>query len=195
MNQLPRPSRRTVARGAVWSVPAVVVSATAPAFAASPCNCPEFFVPAFPAAGTAGNGWTLTATGGSSSGSDVFSNGSFVTVADPPSGGLLGSATRTVTAQRSICVTAGRTYRFTYSWTAYVANPRPMTSELRVNGVAVPASVITTSNNVTAGTRDVTWVSTTTGNVSLAFVHTVSSSGTTVTGDDITIASVAGSCT
>ena len=31
------PSRRSVVRGAAWSVPVVAVAATAPAFAASPC--------------------------------------------------------------------------------------------------------------------------------------------------------------
>ncbi len=33
-----RPSRRSVVRGAAWSVPVISVAATAPAFAASPCS-------------------------------------------------------------------------------------------------------------------------------------------------------------
>ncbi|CAM3666226.1 hypothetical protein [Nocardioides zeicaulis] len=37
MADLVNPSRRTVVRGAAWSVPVVAVAATAPAFAASPC--------------------------------------------------------------------------------------------------------------------------------------------------------------
>ncbi|WP_210651227.1 hypothetical protein [Nocardioides sp. SYSU D00065] len=186
----PRPTRRTLTRGIAWSVPVVSVAATAPAFAASPCNCPEFWVPGFPAAGQSGNGWTISATGGTSGGgTDQFQNGGFVTVADPPTLG-----TRTVSATRSICVTQGRTYRFTYSWNAYVVNPRPMTSVLQVNGVTITGSTIDTSTNQTSGTRSVTWVSNTTGNVTLSFVHTVVASGTTVTGDDITITNVAGSC-
>lgn len=35
-----RPSRRSVVRGAAWSVPVISVAATAPAFAASPCSTP-----------------------------------------------------------------------------------------------------------------------------------------------------------
>src|SRR6478672_464529 len=37
MGDMVNPSRRTVVRGAAWSVPVVAVAATAPAFAASPC--------------------------------------------------------------------------------------------------------------------------------------------------------------
>lgn len=37
-------SRRTVASGLAWSVPAVATVAAAPAFAASPCVCPEVTV-------------------------------------------------------------------------------------------------------------------------------------------------------
>lgn len=37
MTDLVNPSRRSVVRGAAWSVPVVAVAATAPAFAASPC--------------------------------------------------------------------------------------------------------------------------------------------------------------
>lgn len=35
------PSRRTIAKGAAWSVPAVAVAASAPSLAASPGECPE----------------------------------------------------------------------------------------------------------------------------------------------------------
>lgn len=38
MAQYANPSRRSVVRGAAWSVPVVAVAATAPAFAASPCT-------------------------------------------------------------------------------------------------------------------------------------------------------------
>src|SRR6476660_8886973 len=34
----PRPTRRTVTRAAAWTVPVIAVAATAPAYAASPCN-------------------------------------------------------------------------------------------------------------------------------------------------------------
>lgn len=37
-NTLLRPTRRTLVRGAAWSVPVVSIAATAPAFAASPCR-------------------------------------------------------------------------------------------------------------------------------------------------------------
>ncbi len=145
----------------------------------------------FPNSGTSGNGWTMDDAGGTSGGgTDGFVNGTFVTVADPRSG----NRTRTVTASRQICVAQGRTYTFTYTWTAYVANPRPMISVLRVNGVTLSGSTIDTSSNVTSGSRTVTWTATTTGMVTMAFVHTVSSSGGSVTGDDITIANIAGSC-
>ena len=33
-----RPSRRTVTRAAAWTVPVIAVAATAPAYAASPCD-------------------------------------------------------------------------------------------------------------------------------------------------------------
>lgn len=186
------PSRRTVARGAVWSVPVVAASVAAPAFAASPCNCPEFWVPGFPSSGTLGNGWALTEVGGTSGGgTDAFSGGAFVTVADPRTG----SRTRTVTASRDICVTQGRTYRFAWDWEAYTGNDRPMTSVLRVNGVTLPGSTVDTNNSSQAGSRVATWVATTTGNVTLAFVHTISSSIWSAIGDDITIRNITGSCT
>lgn len=38
MTEHAHPSRRTVVRGAAWSVPVVAVAATAPSFAASPCT-------------------------------------------------------------------------------------------------------------------------------------------------------------
>lgn len=190
------PSRRSVTRGALWTVPVVAVATAAPAYAASPCNCPEFWVPGFPASGTLGGGWAMTADGGTSGGgTDGFSNGSFVTVADPRSGGILGSRiTRTVIAARDICVTEGRTYNFTYGWTAYLANTLPMTSVLRINGVDLQGSLVDTAVSTTAGTRNVSWVATSTGNVRMEFVHTTRSNGTTVLADDITILNVAGSC-
>ncbi|WP_210649052.1 hypothetical protein [Nocardioides sp. SYSU D00065] len=178
----------------------MAVASTAPAFAASPCNCPEFFVPAFPASGTAGNGWSFTASGGTSGGgNDGFSNGSFVTVADPAGGGVLSSApTRRAVASRTICVTQGRTYRFSYSWTAYLVNPRPMTSVLTVAGAAVAGSLIDTDAHPGSGTRSVTWTATTTGNVEMAFVHTTVAQSTllgwTTTADDITISNLTGTC-
>lgn len=184
------PTRRTVTRGAVWSVPVVAVAATAPAFAASPCACVDFSVPAFPSTGTAGNGWAITATGGTSGGgSDTFSGGSFVTVADPTS-----TATRTVSAVRTVCVTAGQTYRFSWSWTAFTANARPMTSVLQVGGLTLATSLVDTAVSARSGTRVATWVATTSGDVSLAFVHTTSPSGGTTVADDITINNLVGTC-
>ena len=191
MEHVSRPSRRAVARGAAWSVPVISVVAAAPAFAASPCNCPEFYFAGFPASGTAGNGWSLTASSVSpGGGTDQFNGGAFVTVADPPA-----NQARAVTASRSICVSTGSTYRFTYSWTAYTANPRPMTSVLQINGVTIAGSIIDTATSSTSGTRDVTWVSNTTGNVNLAFVHTTISSSASNVGDDITVRNIAGTCT
>ncbi|RYB93777.1 hypothetical protein EUA93_05020 [Nocardioides oleivorans] len=185
-----RPTRRTLTRSAAWTVPVVAVATAAPAFAASPCNCPEFYFQGFPASGTLGNGWTLTSsTASPGGGTDRFENGSFITVADPPALGTLA-----VTAARSICVTSGRTYRFTYSWTAYLSNPRPQTSVLQVNGVTVNGSTIDTSTSTTAGTRSVTWLSNVTGNVTLSFVHTTVASLTSNVGDDITITNIAGTC-
>lgn len=184
-----RPSRRVIARGAVWTVPVIAVAATAPAYAASACDCASFSVPAFPASGTSG-AWTLTSNGNSAGGgTDRFLNGSFVTVEDAPI-----IANRVVTASTTICVAPGKTYRFIYSWTAYTANTNAMTSVLRVNGATVNGSTINTANSSTSGTRNVTWSSgTTTGTVTLSFVHTVGSIVAT-DGDDITINSVTASC-
>lgn len=196
MPQAEGPTRRTITRGAVWTVPVIAVAATAPAYAASPCDCAGFSIPGFPASGTLGNGWAITADGGTSGGgTDTFNQGSFVTVADPRSGGIFGgSYTRTVTAYRDICVTPGRTYTVTYNWTAYLNNPRPMTSILRIGGVTVSGSAIDTATSSTAGSRTVSWVASTAGSARLEFVHTTKSSGTSVLADDITISNVAGSC-
>ncbi|SEC19604.1 hypothetical protein SAMN04489844_1857 [Nocardioides exalbidus] len=188
-----RPSRRAIARSAVWTVPVIAVAATAPAFAASPCDCAGFSVPAFPASGTLGNGWSLSSNNVSSGGgTDRFENGSFVTVEDSTR-----YDTRTVTASRSICVTAGKTYRFQYSWTAYLINNRKMTSVLQVNGQAVANSQIDTSTSQASGTRNVTWMSNASGTVTMSFLHTVTPPGLlggNLTGDDITINSVTASC-
>jgi hypothetical protein len=64
-------TRRTLVRGAAWSVPVVAVAATAPAFAASPCDA--ITLPSFALSGgttgTASNGtrtWTKSLTTGTS---------------------------------------------------------------------------------------------------------------------------------
>jgi hypothetical protein len=186
----PRPTRRTLTRTVAWSVPVVTVAAAAPAFAASPCNCPEFYYPGFPASGQSGNGWTISSTGGTSGGgTDQFDTAKFVTVADPPANG-----SRTVSASRSICVSQGSVYRFNYGYTAYLQNTLQMTSVLQVNGVTLNGSTINTLTSGTSGTRAVTWTANTTGNVNLAFVHSTTALATVVLANDITILNFTTSC-
>lgn len=79
----PLPTRRTVAKGAAWSVPVLATAATAPAFAASPCGtCPTI------AFGTA---WSAASTSPSTA---VWTNANnqvgFVS-SDPLGGGVAGT--------------------------------------------------------------------------------------------------------
>jgi hypothetical protein len=192
-----RPTRRTLTRTAVWSVPVVAVAATAPAYAASPCDCAAFSLPAFPQSGTSGT-WSIVATGGgvSGTGTDEFANGSFVTNVDAPRG-----ATRTVTASTSVCVVSGRTYSFSYTWTALTSNTRPMTSVFQIGGAPITLSTIDTSTSAISGSRNFTWTSNFSGSTTMAFVHTVTSPSGNIfnpnpstTGDDITINRVTATC-
>ncbi|GAA1943289.1 hypothetical protein [Nocardioides hwasunensis] len=188
----PRPTRRTLTRAAAWTVPVVAVATAAPAFAASPCNCPEFYFQPFPNSGTLGNGWAISTVSGTQEGggtNQFISGGVFDPPGDPAAGNTL-----VVQAARTICVTAGRTYRFTYGYTAYLANPRPQTSVLRVNGVNVTGSTIDTTSSGASGSRAVTWTANTTGNVTMAFVHTTAADANSRIGNEIRINNVAGTC-
>lgn len=70
MADLASPSRRSVVRGAAWSMPVIAVAANAPAFAASPCQNKTQLLPVTWAStatltsrsGTAANGTTVNVT-------------------------------------------------------------------------------------------------------------------------------------
>lgn len=184
-----RVSRRALTAGAVWSVPVIAVGAAAPAYAASLCPV----IPTFSAA----NGWLLTVVGLGTGGSARFSNGSFVVDTD-----ALANTTYTATASRSIQVVAGVAYTFVLSFSAYVANARPMTLSLSVGGTTLtPNPLVDTgalranngSSTTHTNTQSASYVAPVTGLVTLALVDTITSTGTTV-GDDITVSSLSVGC-
>lgn len=85
MTDLASPSRRSVVRGAAWSVPVIAVAANAPAFAASPCQNKTALLPV-----TWGSTSTVTSRSGSATNGTTVS----VTAAYTQSGltpGSLGS--------------------------------------------------------------------------------------------------------
>ena len=204
MNKSPsatrRSTRRTVVAGAAWTLPVAAMAVSAPAFAASPFDCTAFFVPPFPRETTSGNGWTVTEFGGDSAGGpgDAFNEfNRFITYLDPPYG-----TTRIVKASCTIGVLTGKTYTFNYNYVAVLDMPNPMTSVLRVNGVDVPGSLLDTATlppdptvpSRSFGSKSVSWTATTTGLVTLEFVHTVTGAPNDFHGDDYEIWGLTGTC-
>ena len=106
-----RPTRRTLVRGAAWSVPVVSLAAAAPAFAASPITCP--IVPP-------SDLWTTTTTGtlGTfSSGGFAWENGSWIVYRD--NGSTADPLTFTSTSP-AMTVVPGATYEVSFPfWWGY----------------------------------------------------------------------------
>lgn len=82
MTDLASPSRRSVVRGAAWSVPVIAVAANAPAFAASPCQNKTALLPVT---------WASTSTQTSRSGTATNGTTVNVSAAYTPSGLTPGS--------------------------------------------------------------------------------------------------------
>lgn len=108
-------TRRTVVRGAAWSVPVVAIAAQAPAFAASVCGQVPYTQPGWvfvsPASGavrpnTGGNG--LVTTGGIERYRSELDNNSSASES-------VATNNMTVTATRTLTLVAGRVYTFSFS--------------------------------------------------------------------------------
>lgn len=156
-----RPTRRAVARSAVWSVPVIAVGAAAPALAASPTGAPT--LPGYTA-----EGWEFAYVGSPTSGGYTLDNATFNVTGNP----LLG-ATNTAWARHPLDVVAGETYTFQYSWTANTSDPNPMTSELRIDGATQLDSTIDTSSGQTSGTVTTMYVAAATTTVSVMVYNSV----------------------
>ncbi len=174
------PSRRTVARGAAWSVPAIAVGAAAPALAAS--GCPT--LPPFSAA----DGWVLTESGPPSGGGAQFLDGTFFVQSDAHP-----DETYTATATHDLDVVAGQGYTFLYDWTAFTGNEHPMTSVLLVDDAPVAGSTVDTSSSGPNGSVSAAYVAPSTGTVRVAVQMSTSSPGGGV-GDDMTVEAITVDC-
>lgn len=175
-----RPGRRGIARGAAWAVPIIAVGAAAPATAAS-SSCPS--LPPF----AEETGWTLETRGGGA-GEALFSGGTFFANTDPHP-----SAPFTATASHSLDVVLGRTYEFSYAYTAYTGWSTPMSQQLLVDGMSVPGSGFDTNSSGESGIRSVLWVAWTTGTVTFSVQTSIAWDGN-VYGDDITAYPVTVTC-
>lgn len=163
-------SRRAVASGAAWAVPAVAVAAAAPAYSASPCQpdaCPDM--------GFGGainqNGWSFGSTGSYATGGnqrvgyyasytpatgrgecDSITGGgaagtlynAIVAEADPTSG----SPTPTITYEKTVCLAAGRTYNFAFNYAYYAPNRRAEYLDAQILNSA--GTVVRSANRITA---------------------------------------------
>lgn len=176
-----RPTRRTVARGAAWSMPVIAVGAAAPVMAASPTACPT--LPAFDAPT-----WEFAYLGNPSSGGYLRDNGNFTVNGNPQLG-----ATNQAWARHGLDVVSGEIYTFQYSWTANTSDLNPMTSELRIDGATQPGSTIDTSSGLTSGTVTTTYVAPATATVEVMVYNSATATlpGNT---DDITVAPITVLC-
>lgn len=189
-------SRRALTRGAAWATPAVVVATAAPA-AASPCR--DTGLQPFPQNGTSGNGWTITSTGATTSGTATFdpsdgssTAGSLYVDADPADG-----VSYEAVARSSATFVPGQTCRLSFTYNIPSGPTLPMTGFVRVGGTTVPGSAITTDRSGSTGLRvSTTFTMPSPAPATFDVVFQVSSpagSGT-VGGDDIRIYNVALTC-
>ena len=175
------PSRRTVARGAAWSVPAIAVGAAAPALAAS--GCPT--LPPFSAA----DGWVL----------DRERPPVRWRRPVPRRHLLRAEATRTPTRRtppRRPTISMSSPVRATpslYDWTAFTGNEHPMTSVLLVDDAPVAGSTVDTSSSGPNGSVSAAYVAPSTGTVRVAVQMSTSSPGGGV-GDDMTVEAITVDC-
>lgn len=149
----PRFSRRTLARGAAWTAPAVLVAAAAPAYAVS-SECTPLTTSQLPSAApqfssSALAGWTAAVTAGSFKTSPVIGyrqsygpNGSSlsnqaVLEADPRVT-TVASATLSTTP---FCLAPG-TYTFAYSGRSYAINARGISLDAAVIEADAPNSAL-----------------------------------------------------
>lgn len=162
------PSRRTVTKGVGWAVPTIALGAAAPAFAASPCSCTPNGCPSMGFGGALdGNGWKLstvgTFTGGTTRYSGTYApstggNASCNSVTGGTGGGSISGAIvmegdptaagASITYSKSVCLQAGRTYTFAWSWNSFNANNRSMFLDAQV--VSCSGTVVATAAQVQA---------------------------------------------
>jgi len=177
-------TRRQLAAGAAWTVPALTVAAAAPVMAVSgPRTCVTM----------APSTWT-TETSNNASAGGVYWDPSqtntthqyppgFTVNADPPA-----NDTYWATITTTIHVVAGRTYSFSVDYEKFIRNPLTATGTVLINGTTYGS--ITTTGLPLNGTLPVTYRATTTGTISFALRVTIPATSNQTSGDDITWESV-----
>ena len=176
----PTPSRRAIAHGAAWAVPVIAVGAAAPWSAASTAcaSLPPFST----------TEWGLVQYGLIAADPASFEDGTFVDRTEPEPG----SAVETV-AGRTLEVTGGVLYVFSYRYTAVIANMVTMSQVVLIDGVEVPGSAWDTSNGLTEGFRSFSWVADSTHGASFEVLNKIVwNSGSP--GDDIITGPITVTC-
>ncbi|WP_145229890.1 hypothetical protein [Rudaeicoccus suwonensis] len=179
-------NRRTLAKGAAWAAPVLVLSSQAPVFAASPVPCPAVPTP---------TGWTMTTSG--SPGSTTTGGYGWTSTAPYSFSEVQDAASRktfTVTTTTSVGVTAGVTYTIntnvTFNYGSNNANTsKPQTCSLVMGGTTI-FSYTTGSSPLTTPYSAVpvsgTYQATSTGLVALTFTFAVQAPGSGGN-DDVTV--------
>jgi hypothetical protein len=138
-------NRRTVVRGAAWTVPVVVVATQAPAFAASPC-APVPFPAGWSTPGTSGSFNAATGTQGylTTYASDGINR--FVSERDNASTGseAITANAAIVSLQTTLTLTPGRPYTFSFSVASRFASDNPSSSQNQFLQVQTIAGSTTT---------------------------------------------------
>lgn len=146
-------TRRSVVRGAAWSVPVVAAAAAAPAFAASPIPCPV--VPP-------GSTWNVTTSGTlgrDTTGGYTWDGASWSVYRD--NGSTSATLTFTTTPQAPVAVVPGATYQvsFSFFWGYGNGNPNQSTGgtfDVLFNGQSVKSlATRTAAVDANAGTNGV----------------------------------------
>ncbi|WP_392544754.1 hypothetical protein [Oryzobacter telluris] len=159
----PRVPRRSIARGAVWAVPVIVVGAAAPMVSASTTDCPTIPLYGDPA-------WAIDEVGRMSGDAARFLGTDFVVTGQ-------GTSFYTAVAYTTIDVVAGRVYTFAYTVTVDPASAGPGTrgniSYLGFDGQNQGDSSVNTSDGILYRTVTFAVTANTTGPTNLEFVSTV----------------------
>ncbi len=200
------PARRKLVAGALWAVPTVMAAAAAPAAAASTCP------PGCPTAGFGGalnaNGWSVSTVGtfaqGANqrvgyyasytpwSGTDACTGATGGTAAGTLTNAIVGEADpvaagASITYARTICLVAGVTYTFQFSWNYYGINSRA--AFLNTQLLSPSSAIVASATQVTAtggtanaqGTRRFSYTATVTGTYTYKYVWTFGTSPTFAT--------------
>ncbi len=181
-----RPSRRTVAAGAAWTLPAITFAQPAPAAACS-LNCAT--LPTFTS-----TGWAVVQTGATVEGSGVsqFSGGNWNTSKDAA---LSTTYTAAATTKVGIRLLEGCTYTFTLPYRMVTWNVLPMTGAISIApteaSLPTPTEIASTSTttlskpNYLYGTATYQFTPSATGDYVVRLTNSITSTDSESQGDDI----------